>query len=213
MKEAYFCDFIPKPLDATETEKLLALVKVNQDARNKIISHNIRLVIYRINTRFEMVDYDKSDLISIGIIGLIKAVDTYNGKKGKFPTYASKCIDNELLLFLRNLKKDNQCYSLSNEVYPGIQLEDVLIDDYNIEEDYEQKELYEYVRNIVLNLPDREQKIIKLYFGFYGRKYKQVEIANILNISQSYVAKNIKRVLSDIGYELKKQKLFYKKIK
>ena len=201
---------IPKKLPKEEMYDLIT--KMNQgdmDARQKLIEHNIRLVIYQVTGRFNTLEYDKSELVSIGILGLVKAIDTYNtSKKIEFSTYAIRCIDNEILMFIRKLKKDKNVDSLDRPIGgegsdKKIKLEDTISSDVDIETTYEDKEIYAEVRRIVYSLPEREREITMLAFGFYdGIVYKQREIALKLNLSRSYISRIIAKIVDDIKFEL-----------
>lgn len=186
---------LPK-LDKEEINYLLKNKDSSNDAREKLIIYNVKLVIYEVLTKFNYINYDKKELVSIGIVGLIKAVGTYDINKGfLFSTYAMKCIDNEIFLFLNKLKKyQNEC---------NIDLIKELNSSYNIEDNYCTKEYYEIVRNLVQELPNKEKEIIMLYYGFYNDKlYTQKDIAKIFNVSQENISKIIIRVLKKLHYRL-----------
>lgn len=199
---------LPKKLKAKEIQELFIEYKNgSQEARNKIISHNIRLVLYVLQ-RYNNLEKIKDQLFEDGVLGLIKAVDTYDiDKKINFATYAIKCINNEILMFLRK-NKNQQAISLNeimytkNEGADEITLEEMLFDDSNLEEELENKELYKTINILVDNLPEREKEICKLHFGFYGKVYTQIEIAEKLNLSQSYISRLIPKILSHLEYEL-----------
>lgn len=201
---------LPKKLPKEEMYDLLAKVSQGDtDARQKLIEHNIRLVIFEVNGRFKTLEYDKSELVSIGILGLVKAVDTYDlSKKIEFSSYAIRCIDNEILMFIRKLKKEKTIDSLDRPIGgegsdKKIKLEDTISSDVDIETSYEDEEDYAEVRRIVYSLPEREREIIMLSFGFYdGRVYKQREIADKLNISRSYASRLIAKIVKDIKKQL-----------
>ena len=203
---------IPKKLPKEEVYDLLAKTSQGDiDARKKLIEHNIRLVIYQVNGRFNTVEYDKSELVSIGILGLVKAVDTFDlSKKNEFSTYAIRCIDNEILMFLRKIKKDKDVESFDKPISGSdrdneLKLEDTLKSDIDIETLYEDKEIYEQIRNIVYNLPEKEREIILLYFGFHdGKTYRQKEIADKLSLSRSYISRIITSTVNHIRRELEK---------
>lgn len=209
-----FIGKLPQPLTKEELNNLI--IKVSEgshEARNKLIVYNIRLVLYEVIHRFEKVDYDKRELVSIGIMGLIKAINTYDISKNiKFSTYATRCIDNEILMFLRKLKKEQKVESIDRIVFYGkdsseLKLEDKLCDDSDLVEDYERNEIHNIIRELVKELPYRDREIVMLYFGFYNNRiYNQEEIADRLNISRSYVSRLIKenvikmrKQLEDIG--------------
>lgn len=204
---------LPKPLDKDETFKLIKEANEgSQESRDKLITHNIRLVLYEINNRFRNVDYDKNDLASVGIIGLIKAISTFDiSKEVSFSTYALRVVDNEILMFLRKIKKDCKVDSLDKVVFRGrdggeLRLEDQLCAEGDLVEDYENQETCEIIRELVKQLPDRDREIIMMRFGFYNdRIYSQKEISDKLNISQSYVSRLITRIVKQLGIQLKKE--------
>lgn len=195
---------LPKPLTKKEIyEYFKKYQDGDKSAKEKIIKHNIRLVINLVMTKYATVSYEKKELVSIGLLGLIKAVNTFDTSKNvKFSTYAIKCIDNEILMFLRKSKKYvndvsfNQSLGLDKDG-KELTLEDILIsNNYDLVSEYENKEIYAIVRQIVEELPDREREIVMLHFGFVDDKiYTQQEIAKKLNITQSYVFKVKKKVL------------------
>ena len=198
-----------KHLTKDELYKLLVDYKNgNESAKEKIILYNLRLVLFRINQRFCSLQYDKSELLSIGILGLVKAVNTVSlDKSFEFSAYAIKCIDNEILMFLRKSKKDRKVVSF-NHVLKKLKddtfltVEDVLVDDSDIFEIYSQNELNLGIQNIIYGLPERERDIIIMYYGFKDNIiYNQSEIAKKMNLSQSRVSRIIKRV----NLELKKK--------
>lgn len=198
---------LPKPLSEEELHRLLQHAKEgSKEARDKLITQNIKLVLYEVTSKFKNVVYDKKDLVSIGNVGLVKAIDTYEASKGiKFSTYAIRCIDNEILMFLRKLKRYNNVDSLDRVVFhnkhgDGTKLEDQITDDTDLVEDNETIETHKIIREVVKNLPERDREIIMLRFGFYNdRIYKYREIAEKMNITRSYVQKLIDRTVKKIG--------------
>lgn len=194
---------LPKTLSKYEVSELIEKIKQGDEkARKKLIEHNIRLVLYEVNHRFKSVEYDKNDLVSIGNIGLMKAITTFDAsKKVEFSTYATRCIDNEILMFLRKLKKNQNVDSLDRIIRHDKdgnekKLEDIISDDIDITESYTDNETYQIIRQIVKDLPERDRQIIMLYFGFYnGKTHTQKEIAKELGISRSYVPRLIKKLL------------------
>lgn len=204
---------LPQPLSKEEMYRLVnEFNEGSMEARDKLITHNIRLVIYEVANKFKSVDYDKKDLVSIGNIGLLKAINTYDLKKGiEFATYATKCIDNEILMFLRKLKKDKNVDSLDRVIFQDkdgseLKLGDMVSDDNELVEDNEQLETYRILREIVKQLPERDKEIIMLYFGFYnGKKYTQKEIANKFNISQSYISRLTTKILKKIRRQMEEK--------
>ncbi len=201
---------LPTPLDKKELEEKFKKIKNgDEQAKNEIIEHNIRLVVH-ITKKFSTSPYETEDLISIGIIGLIKAVNSFSlDKNTTFSSYASKCIGNEILMHLRNNNKRkndislNQAFAQDNE---GNQLnvEDVVEDseqDFVLE--YEQQEINELTRRIIEKLPKEEKYIIMKYFNFIDdEKITQEQLAIELGISRSYLSRKIKKILKKIQSQL-----------
>ena len=196
-------DKLPEPL-SKEDEIFYVTKSMEGDefARAKLIEHNLRLVVF-LAKKYENTKVDLEDLVSIGTIGLIKGVNTYKLDKNiKLATYASRCIDNEILMFLRKNKKrkgevsfeDSLSYdSEGNELH----LEDILGTDADIvtkglEDETDRKMLYEEINS----LNDRDKQIIVLRYGLYGNdELTQKEVANLLGISQSYISRIEKKVI------------------
>jgi RNA polymerase sporulation-specific sigma factor len=197
-----------------EEEKDLLLRKEQNDieARNQLIEHNLRLVAHIVK-KYENTLDEKDDLLSIGTIGLIKAIDTYNDDKGtKLATYAAKCIENEILMQLRSNKKKRSEISLNDPIgYDKegnkITLIDVLQDENrSIEDHVVFNDSIEKVLNLLPDLAEREYEIITRRFGLNNRKPEtQRQIAKSLNISRSYVSRIEKRTLMKL-YRLLTQK-------
>ena len=205
-------DVLPPPLEREAEEKAIAALEAGDDAaRRTLIEHNLRLVVY-ISKRFENTGIHIEDLISIGTIGLIKAVNTFKaGKNIKLATYASRCIENEILMVLR--KSGAQRTELSfdeplNTDWDGneLLLSDILGPDEDevcrsLEDDAEKRMLLEAVES----LEGREKEIIRLRFGLAdGREYTQKEVAELLGISQSYISRLEKRILTRLRRELQR---------
>lgn len=201
---------LPKPLSKSQLYELLDKVKQGDiNAIDTITKHNIRLVLYQVTNKFKFVDYDKKDLVSVGNIGLMKAITTFDISKGfEFSAYAARCIDNEILMFLRKLKKDKNIDSMDRVIFHSkddkkLKIEDTLSDGTDIVEDYERKTINENIREVVNKLPVRDREIIMLYFGFYNDKcYSQLEIANMVNLSQAQVSREITRLIGSLGQQL-----------
>lgn len=201
---------LPQPLIKDELDKLIKeACSGSKEARDKLIIHNIRLVLHEVTNRFRNIDYDKKDLVSIGSIGLVKAVNTYDiTKEVKFATYAVRCIDNEILMFLRKVKHDKNIDSIDKVLFYGkdgseLKLEDILSDDSDLVIDHENSETYKIIRQLINQLPDRDKEIIMLHFGFYNdRIYTQKEIADKFHISQSYVSRVITKIVNKLGKQL-----------
>ena len=206
-------DTLPPPLPRAEEEKAIAaLDNGDAQARKLLIEHNLRLVVY-ICKRFENTGINIEDLISIGTIGLIKAVNTFNsGKNIKLATYASRCIENEILMYLRKIGSQRTEISFDeplNMDWDGneLLLSDILGTDYDevcrpLEDDAEKAMLMQAVST----LSEREQEIITMRFGLVGnREYTQKEVAGLLGISQSYISRLEKRIIDRLRRELQKQ--------
>lgn len=201
---------LPQPLIKDELDKLIKeACSGSKEARDKLIIHNIRLVLHEVTNRFRNIDYDKKDLVSIGSIGLVKAVNTYDiTKEVKFATYAVRCIDNEILMFLRKVKHDKNIDSIDKVLFYGkdgseLKLEDILSDDSDLVIDHENSETYKIIRQLINQLPDRDKEIIMLHFWFYNdRIYTQKEIADKFHISRSYVSRVITKIVNKLGKQL-----------
>lgn len=206
---------LPKPLSNSLIYECFCEYKNgNYEAREKVILHNIRLVIARVVKRFSNTKYDIEELVSVGIIGLIKAFDTFDSFKGiQFNTYASRCIDNEILMFIRKNKRHMNVDSFDRSINyeftsdDGTTFKDTLVDsDFDLVLNYEEKEEKNIIRSIVQNLQEKDREIIILYFGFDGNEpHTQGEIANKLNITQPTVSRMIKVILNEITIQLKEQ--------
>ena len=203
-------DTLPPPLSKEEEEDILARMMAGEDGvRGQLIERNLRLVVY-IARRFENTGVGLEDLISIGTIGLIKAVGTYNpAKKIKLATYSSKCIENEILMHLRKIagKKGEISFDEPlNTDWDGNEL--LLSDVLGTEADIISKPLEEDVERQLLlqavdRLPERERAIITMRFGLGGhRERTQKEVADLLGISQSYISRLEKRIIIRLRKEL-----------
>lgn len=203
MSEKLFEGNLPKPLSNEEiTELFIKYQNGSKQARETLITHNMRLVIYEVCTKFKNVKYNKKDLISIGSIGLIKAIDTFDmSKNTKFATYASKCINNEILMFLEKLKKDRNVKSLDEKPNEEADFTLISIGDkaVNLEQNYEQKEQAKSLLLLIDLLPDRERTILEMYFGLHqNRVFTQEEIANTINVSQPEIYKTITKITNTL---------------
>ena len=193
----------PQPLSAEEEKKCFEeMKKGNSEAKNKLVEHNLRLVAHIIK-KYYSNSAEQDDLISIGTIGLIKAVSTFDYEKGaRFATYAARCIENEILMYFRNKKKYAQDVSFSDPIDMdkdgnSLSLMDVMADERSVTEDIENKlqseELYRAIEEV---LSEREKEIVYLRYGLCGRKaYTQREVAKRLGISRSYVSRIEKKAL------------------
>ena len=207
-------DILPAPLSLKEeTEALNKFgTEEEKEAKSELIEHNLRLVVY-IAKKFDNTSVGVEDLISIGTIGLIKAINTFNPTKNiKLATYASRCIENEILMHIRKIAGQKAEVSLDEPIntdWDGneLLLSDVLGTDGDIvmrpmEEDAEQQLL----REALARLPERERRIVSLRFGLGGRPEKtQKEVADLLGISQSYISRLEKRIMQRLRRDLLRQ--------
>ncbi|TCP54570.1 RNA polymerase sigma-27/28 (RpsK/SigK) subunit [Tumebacillus sp. BK434] len=201
----------PQPLSEDEERKnLLLMAEGDENARNVLVEHNLRLVAHIVK-KFENTGEDSEDLISIGTIGLIKAIESYSVNKGtKLATYAARCIENEILMHLRSLKKTRKDVSLHDPIGTDkegneITLIDVLGTDTDDVIDEVQLKLEKMKIYSRMNLLDeREQEVIRGRFGLPdGEEKTQREIAEELGISRSYVSRIEKRALTKLLHELR----------
>lgn len=200
----------PQPLnDSEEKDALDALRDGDADARARLIEHNLRLVAHVIK-KYSNTGEDQDDLISIGTVGLIKGIDSFDQDKGvKLATYCARCIDNEVLMHLRNLKKTSREVSLYDPIGVDregneISLLDVLGTDPDIVPDIvEVASIMEWVRQFVKSLTYKEKLVLDLRFGLHGhQRLTQRDIAKKLGISRSYVSRIEKRAVTKILNEL-----------
>ena len=203
-------DILPPPLTGEEEQRVFRLLEQKDEwAKQQLITHNLRLVVY-IAKKFDSTGINVEDLISIGTIGLIKAVNTFVPSKGiKLATYASSCIENEILMFLR--KNQNRGHELSideplNSDGDGneLLLSDVLgTEPDTVSRDLEHDAERSMVRRAVSHLQERERLIMELRYGLGGRReHTQKEVADIIGISQSYISRLEKRILKSLRGEL-----------
>ncbi|MGL5380492.1 RNA polymerase sporulation sigma factor SigK [Clostridium sp.] len=201
----------PKPLDEKEEEHYLALLKEgDKEAKGVLIERNLRLVAHIVK-KYTFPNKDVDELISIGTVGLIKAIDSFDGSKGtRLATYASRCIENEILMLFRNNKKQKSEVYLQDPI--GVDKEgneicliDVLSSEKDsvlekVESNLQIKSLY---NKICMSLSDREGEILKMRYGLIdGRCRTQREIATLLGISRSYVSRIEKKALRKLKKEL-----------
>ena len=206
-------DILPAPLKGQEEQKALeGLERGDEKAKQTLIEHNLRLVVY-IARRFENTGVNLEDLISIGTIGLIKAIGTYRlDRKIRLATYASRCIENEILMHIRKIAGQKSEVSLDEPInmdYDGNEL--LLSDILGTEEDLVMHQLEEDVdltilRQALRELPRREQEIITLRYGLAGKQeLTQKEVAARMGISQSYISRLEKRIMLRLRKELLRQ--------
>ncbi len=196
-------DKLPPPLSKDEELKYLVRAKAgDEEARNILIEHNLRLVVF-LAKKYENTTYDIEDLVSIGSIGLIKGINTYKIDKNiKLATYASRCISNEILMFLRKNKRKKAEVSLEDALnYDSegneLHLEDILGTDADlVPNEYEKQVDKEILSKEIKDLPDRDKEIMTLRYGLNNTKeYTQKEVAEMLGISQSYISRIEKKVI------------------
>ena len=203
---------LPSPLSPEEEKQLISrLAEHDEKAKDELIEHNLRLVVY-IAKKFDNTNIDIEDLISVGTIGLIKAVNSFDGSKQiKMATYASRCIENEILMFLRKTSKTKSEMSLDeplNVDWEGnvLLLSDVLGTDSDvIYKDVESQAEKDILLSSFEELSPREKEIVKMRFGLSGAEKKtQKEIADIMGISQSYISRLEKKVMKKLKKEISK---------
>lgn len=204
-------DALPEPLSKEEELKcLMEVSKGSVEAKNKLIEHNLRLVVY-LSKKYENTKIELEDLVSIGTIGLIKGINTYKIDKNiKLATYASRCIDNEILMYLRKNKKRNADVSLEESLSfdsegNELHLEDILGTDPDlVTKELEDNDLKLMLMKEINRLPERDKQIMKLRYGLFGEKeITQKELAQKLNISQSYISRIEKKVIKRIKETIK----------
>lgn len=205
---------LPPPLEKDAERKIMENIISGADsklAREPLITHNLRLVVY-IAKKFESSAASTEDLISIGTIGLIKAVNTFRPEKNiKLATYASRCIENEILMFLRKssqLKNEVSIDEPLNVDWDGneLLLGDVLGSDADaVNTELEQQVECSVLLSAVARLPEREREIMELRFGLGGKgTHTQKEVADMLGISQSYISRLEKKIISKLREEMEK---------
>ena len=206
-------DVLPAPLKGEEEQSALeALEQGQEEAKQRLIEHNLRLVVF-IARRFENTGTNLEDLISIGTIGLIKGINTYRRDKNiKLATYASRCIENEILMHIRKTSNQKGEISLDEPINMDgegneLVLSDILGTDENVvtgrlEEDVD----LQLLRNALKDLPRRELEIINMRFGLGGYEERtQKEVALLMGISQSYISRLEKKIMAKLKKELIRQ--------
>ncbi len=203
-------DILPPPLTRDEESEVIARLGSEESARQLLIEHNLRLVVY-IAKRFENTGAGLEDLVSIGTIGLIKAINTFQADKNiKLATYASRCIENEILMYIRKHSGVRAEVSIDEPLnidWDGneLLLSDILgSDEASISFEIEQIEERMAVRRAVAALPEREREIIEMRYGIGGQKeMTQKEVADRLGISQSYISRLEKKIIAKLRDEIK----------
>ena len=208
----YICgnDTLPPPLSAEEEAYLVSrLESDSENVRHTLIEHNLRLVVY-IARRFENTGIGIEDLVSIGTIGLIKAINTYNPeKKIKLATYASRCIENEILMYLRKSSSQRTEISFDEPLNTDWDGNELLLSDIlgtepdSVMRPIEDETDRQILRSALETLSEKEKTIIELRFGLSGRSEKtQKEVADMLSISQSYISRLEKRIILRLKKEM-----------
>ena len=209
------CEVLPPPLDTEEENRRIRQLGTDEEPRAKavLIEHNLRLVVY-IAKKFDNTGVGVEDLISIGTIGLIKAINTFNSDKNiKLATYASRCIENEILMYLRKTSKNKMEVSIDeplNVDWDGneLLLSDILgTDEDVIYKDLESEVERKLLRKAMEKLGERERVIINLRYGIStpsGEEMTQKEVASYLGISQSYISRLEKKIMKRLKKEMTK---------
>jgi len=216
-KVDYVCgngDALPLPLSAEEEQKMLRLLKVEEEkerAKSELIQRNLRLVVY-IAKKFDNTGVDNDDLVSIGTIGLIKAINTFDpGKNIKLATYASRCIENEILMYLRRTARLKSEVSFDEPLNTDFEGNELLLSDIlgtsadSVYGDIEANAEKEQLKEALKKLTDRERKIMFLRFGLGGgEEMTQKDVADLLGISQSYISRLEKKIIVRLRKEISK---------
>ena len=210
------CEVLPEPLNAREEQACIEAMQDHQDkeAQEKLIAHNLRLVVY-IAKKFDNTKVGTEDLISIGTIGLMKAINTFDASKSiKLATYASRCIENEILMYLRKNNKQKLEVSIDeplNVDWDGneLLLSDILgTDEDVIYRDLETQADLKLLHQALKTLNGREKMIIELRFGLHskdGEELTQKQVADLLGISQSYISRLEKKIMKRLHREMARQ--------
>ena len=206
-------DVLPPPLKGIEEQKMLErLTAGDAEAKQILIEHNLRLVVY-IARRFENTGINQEDLISIGTIGLIKAVGTFRSdKKIKLATYSSRCIENEILMYIRKISAQKAEVSLDEPINTDWDGNELLLSDIlgtdadTVMRPMEESEERALLHHALGQLSDREQTIVCWRYGLRGQKERtQKEVADLLGISQSYISRIEKRIMVRLKREISRQ--------
>ena len=206
-------EVLPPPLSKEEESEMISRIAEDEDARQVLIEHNLRLVVY-IAKRFENTGAGLEDLVSIGTIGLIKAINTFKADKNiKLATYASRCIENEILMYIRKNSQTRTEISIDeplNTDWDGneLLLSDILgSDDDRISYEIEVMEERIRIRRAVADLSAREREIIEMRYGMNGRReLTQKEVADRLGISQSYISRLEKKIIAKLKCEIESER-------
>lgn len=203
---------LPEKPTAEQEKKLVELLADgNESAKQELIERNLRLVVYTAQ-KFENTGVNIEDLISVGTIGLIKAVSSFKGDKNiKMATYASRCIENEILMYLRKNNKTKKEISIDEPLNTDSEGNELCVADVLgtevdfVSSDVEIQDERAVVNEVLLELPTREREIVDMRYGFStGKEMTQKEVADVLNISQSYISRIEKKILSRLKKEIAK---------
>ena len=206
---------LPAPLTKKEEEEIFERLKNgDQTARDALITHNLRLVVY-IAKKFELSGVSVEDLISIGTIGLIKACNTFSIEKNiKLATYASRCVENEILMYLRKITSKKIELSIDEPLKADWNGNELLLSDILgtnsdcVNKEIENQAEWEIILKYIDLLEEREKQIMRMRFGLVdGKEYTQKEVADLIGISQSYISRLEKKILIRLRKELKKNKI------
>lgn len=215
LEEVYYIngpEILPPPLSKKEEREILdKIIENNECCRDPLIVHNLRLVVY-IAKKFESSGVSVEDLVSIGAVGLIKAVNTFKPEKNiKLATYASRCVENEILMFLRKGSQNRNDMSIDEPLNTDgdgneLLLSDILGSDQEaIGDEIEQEMEFRSLLKAVMALPPREKNIMELRFGLSGYKeHTQKEVADFLGISQSYISRLEKKIIDKLRKNIDK---------
>ena len=202
-------EMLPPPLSKEEEAEYISNLGIDPRARDVLIEHNLRLVVY-IAKKFESTGIGIEDLVSIGTIGLIKSINTFKQDKNiRLATYSSRCIENEILMYIRKNSQSRGDVSIDeplNVDWDGneLLLSDVLgSEEDNVSYELEQEEERRVIREAVEHLGERERLIIEMRYGLFGKKeMTQKDVADRLGISQSYISRLEKKIISDLRAEI-----------
>ena len=210
------CEVLPEPLNAREEQACIEAMQDHQDkeAKEKLIAHNLRLVVY-IAKKFDNTKVGTEDLISIGTIGLMKAINTFDASKSiKLATYASRCIENEILMYLRKNNKQKLEVSIDEPLNVDWDGNELLLsyilgtDEDVIYRDLETQADLKLLHQALKTLNGREKMIIELRFGLHskdGEELTQKQVADLLGISQSYISRLEKKIMKRLHREMARQ--------
>lgn len=211
----YICgtEALPLPLSSEEEKNKIMLLEIgDESAKAELVEHNLRLVVY-IAKKFEGNNVDGDDLVSVGTIGLIKAINSFKSDKNiKLATYASRCIENEILMYLRRMSRVKQEVSFDEPLNTDWEGNELLLSDVmgtdadSVYTDIEGGVERELLKNSLSKLTPREQKIMSMRFGLEGgEEMTQKDVADSLGISQSYISRLEKKIISKLKRDISKQ--------